>query len=155
MRALIAMSGGVDSSVAAKLMVDEGYDCVGCTMKLYQNADAGVSREHTCCALNDVEDARSVARKLKMLYYVFNFTDDFRSKIIDKFVDSYEKGITPNPCIDCNRYMKFDKLFNRAAILNCQYVVTGHYARIIHDKEGYHLKKHWILQKIRATFSIP
>ncbi|MCH3915076.1 MAG: tRNA 2-thiouridine(34) synthase MnmA [Acidaminococcaceae bacterium] len=141
MRALIAMSGGVDSSVAAKLAINNGYECVGCTMKLYQNADAGLSREHTCCALNDVEDARSVARKLKMPYYVFNFTDDFRSKIIDKFISSYESGITPNPCIDCNRYMKFAKLFDRAKILNCQYIVTGHYARITQDVSGYHLKK--------------
>lgn len=141
MRALIAMSGGVDSSVAAKLTIDKGYDCVGCTMKLYQNADAGIPRDHTCCALNDVEDARSVARKLKMLYYVFNFTDDFRAKIIDKFVASYQRGVTPNPCIDCNRYMKFAKLFDRAKILNCQYIVTGHYGRITKDGAGYHLKK--------------
>jgi tRNA-specific 2-thiouridylase len=141
MRALIAMSGGVDSSVAAKLTINKGYECVGCTMKLYQNADAGLPREHTCCALSDVEDARSVARKLKMPYYVFNFTDDFRSKVIDKFIASYESGITPNPCIDCNHYMKFAKLFDRAKILNCQYIVTGHYARITQDVSGYHLKK--------------
>ena len=141
MKALIAMSGGVDSSVAAKLMVDQGYTCIGCTMKLYHNEDAGIPRSHTCCSLDDVEDARSVAYKLGIPYYVFNFTRDFKAKVIDKFVDSYLHGVTPNPCIDCNRYLKFAKLFERAQILDCDYVVTGHYARI--EKEGgkYILKK--------------
>ena len=140
-RALIAMSGGVDSSLAAKLIKDAGYDCVGCTMKLYGNEDIGVSRGHTCCTLEDAEDARAVAYKIGMPYYVFNFTDDFREKVISKFVSSYEHALTPNPCIDCNRYMKFDKLFERAKILGCEYVVTGHYARI--EKRGgeFFLKK--------------
>ena len=100
MKALIAMSGGVDSSVAAKLMVNQGYTCIGCTMKLYHNEDAGIPRSHTCCSLDDVEDARSVAYKLGIPYYVFNFTRDFKAKVIDKFVDSYLRGVTPNPCID-------------------------------------------------------
>ena len=140
-KALIAMSGGVDSSVAAKLCRDMGYECIGCTMKLYQNEDAGLPRSHTCCALDDVEDARAVAFKLHMPYYVFNFSDDFREKVIDSFVHSYECGITPNPCIDCNRYMKFDKLFTRAQLLGCEYVVTGHYARIERVGGQYVLKK--------------
>lgn len=142
-RALIAMSGGVDSSVAAKLMLDQGYECIGCTMKLFHNEDAGISNKHTCCSLDDVEDARSVAYSLGMKHYVFNFSDDFKEKIIEKFICSYEAGITPNPCIDCNRYMKFDKLYQRAQILNCEYVVTGHYARIEYDSatEKYMLKK--------------
>lgn len=141
MKALIAMSGGVDSSVAAKLMAEQGYECIGCTMKLYANEDAGIPRDHTCCSLSDVEDARSVAYKLGMPYYVFNFKSDFQEKVIDKFVKSYEAGITPNPCIDCNQYMKFDKLFERAKILKCDYVVTGHYARIEKEGESYLLKK--------------
>lgn len=140
-KALIAMSGGVDSSVAAYLTQSQGFECVGCTMKLYQNEDAGVSKNHTCCSLDDVEDARSVARKLKMPYYVFNFSDDFKEKIINKFVDSYLHGRTPNPCIDCNRYMKFDKLFERAEILGCNYIVTGHYARIECENGKFVLKK--------------
>lgn len=140
-KALIAMSGGVDSSVAAKLMVEQGYDCVGCTMKLYDNEDVGISRSHTCCSLDDVEDAREVAYSLGMPYYVFQMKDGFREKVIQKFVQSYEAGITPNPCIDCNRYMKFEKLFEKAAILECQYVVTGHYARIEYDGSHYLLKK--------------
>ena len=140
-KALIAMSGGVDSSLAAKLMKDRGFECIGCTMKLYHNNDAGIERSRTCCSLDDVEDARSVAYKLGMPFYVFNFTDAFRDTVIRKFIESYEKGITPNPCIDCNRYMKFEKLFERARILGCDYIVTGHYARIEYDGEKYLLKK--------------
>ena len=140
-RALIAMSGGVDSSLAAKLMQDDGYECIGCTMRLFQNEDAGLERSRTCCSLEDVEDARSVADELGMRFYVFNFTDDFRNTVIRRFVESYQNGITPNPCIDCNRYMKFGKLFDRAKILDCDCVVTGHYVRIEERDGRYVLKK--------------
>lgn len=139
-KALIAMSGGVDSSMAAKLTIDKGFECIGCTMKLYHNEDVGVEHSRGCCSLDDVEDARSVAYKLGMPFYVFNFTDAFRNTVICKFIESYEKGITPNPCIDCNRYMKFDKLYERAKILNCDYIVTGHYA-IIEERDGKFLLK--------------
>lgn len=135
------MSGGVDSSLAARLTKDVGFDCVGCTMRLYNNEDIGLSREHVCCSLEDVEDARNVACKIGIPYYVFNFSDDFREKVISKFVSSYEHSLTPNPCIDCNRYMKFDKLFRRAKILGCDYMVTGHYARIEEHDGKYYLKK--------------
>ena len=140
-RALIAMSGGVDSSLAAKLMQDDGYECIGCTMRLFHNEDAGLERSRTCCSLEDVEDARSVAYELGMRFYVFNFTDDFRNTVIRSFVESYQNGITPNPFIDCNRYMKFGKLFDRAKILDCNCVVTGHYARIEEQDGRYVLKK--------------
>lgn len=142
-KALIAMSGGVDSSVAAYLMKRDGYDCIGVTMKLFQNEDIGISREHTCCSLDDVEDARSVALRLDIPHYTFNFADRFKEEVMDKFARSYEEGKTPNPCIDCNRYLKFSKLFQRAKELDCDYVVTGHYARIEYDKESgrYLLKK--------------
>lgn len=140
-KALIAMSGGVDSSLAAKLMKDKGFDCIGCTMKLYYNEDVGIEHSRTCCSLDDVEDARSVAYKLGMPFYVFNFTEAFRDTVIRKFIESYENGITPNPCIDCNRYMKFDKLFERAKILGCDYIVTGHYARIEEENGKFVLKK--------------
>lgn len=139
-KALIAMSGGVDSSVAALLTKNMGYDCVGCTMRLYNNEDVGVNSK-TCCSLNDVEDARSVAYRLGMPYYVFNFSDDFGEKIIDKFINCYFEGATPNPCIDCNRYMKFDKLYERAKILGCDYIVSGHYARIEEENGRRVLKK--------------
>ena len=141
MKILIAMSGGVDSSVAAKLLCDAGNECIGCTMKLFDNCDAGLSRSRTCCSLDDIEDARSVAFSLGMRYYVFNFKDDFREKVIKKFASAYLAGQTPNPCIDCNRYMKFDKLYERARLLGCDKIATGHYARIEFDGEKYLLKK--------------
>lgn len=141
MKALIAMSGGVDSSLAAKIIKDAGYDCVGCTMKLYDNEDLGISRQHTCCSLDDVEDARSVAYKIGIPYYVFNFKDGFREHVINRFVSAYEAGRTPNPCIDCNRFMKFDKLFERAKVLGCDYVVTGHYVRVEEENGKFLLKK--------------
>lgn len=140
-KAIIAMSGGVDSSVAAFLMKEKGFDCIGATMKLYDNEEIGISREKTCCSLDDIEDARAVARRLSMLYYVFNFKDEFEKKVIDKFISTYENGGTPNPCIDCNRYLKFEKLFQRMNELDFDYVVTGHYARI-EEKDGwFYLKK--------------
>lgn len=141
MKILIAMSGGVDSSVAAKLLCDAGNECIGYTMKLFDNCDAGLSRSRTCCSLDDIEDARSVAFSLGMRYYVFNFKDDFREKVIKKFASAYLAGQTPNPCIDCNRYMKFDKLYERARLLGCDKIATGHYARIEFDGEKYMLKK--------------
>ena len=140
-KVLVAMSGGVDSSVAAKLLTDAGYDCVGCMMKLYDNEDAGIPKGHTCCSLDDAEDARSVARRLGFPFYVFNLKDKFAACVIDRFVDAYEHGVTPNPCIDCNRYLKFDKLFERADILGCRYIATGHYARVERAGEKYVLKK--------------
>lgn len=141
MKVLVAMSGGVDSGVAAKLLKDRGFECVGCTMKLFSNGDAGIPRERTCCSLNDVEDARSVAFRLGMPHYVFNFSRGFREQVIGRFISGYENGETPNPCIDCNRFMKFDKLFERAEILGCGYVATGHYARIEKNGSLFTLKK--------------
>lgn len=141
-KAMIAMSGGVDSSVAAKLMCDMGYDCVGVTMRLYDN-DIVESKGKTCCSEDDVYDARMVAYKLGMQFLVFNFIEDFKENVISKFVSSYEMGATPNPCIDCNRYMKFDKLSERAKVLGYDYVVTGHYAVIDFDEQSsrYRLRK--------------
>ncbi len=141
MKALIAMSGGVDSSVAAYLIRERGLDAIGCTMKLYDNEDANIPKENTCCSNDDIEDARSVATRLGMPYYVFNFKDDFKEKVIDNFIYCYEHGMTPNPCIECNRYLKFNKLFDRANALECDYVVTGHYAQIEETPDGYVLKK--------------
>ena len=140
-KALIAMSGGVDSSVAAFLMKQAGYDCVGVTMKLFQNEDVGVNRARTCCSLNDVEDARSVARRLGIPYYVFTFSNDFKNQVIGRFVAAYESGATPNPCINCNRHLKFDRLFQRARELGCEAIVTGHYARIEMQDSRYVLEK--------------
>ena len=132
-RALIAMSGGVDSSVAACLMKRSGYQCIGATMRLFDNSILEDGQESTCCSLDDVEYARSVAYRLNIPHYVFNFTDDFRERVMDKFVRCYECGATPNPCIDCNRYLKFEHLLRRGLELGCDYVVTGHYAQIRQD----------------------
>lgn len=140
-KAIVAMSGGVDSSVAALFMKEQGYECIGATMKLYDNDDIGVDREKTCCSLDDIEDARAVAYKLDMPYYVFNFKDEFEKKVIDKFISTYEAGGTPNPCIDCNRYLKFEKLMKRMEELQYDCVVTGHYADIEYVNGRYMLKK--------------
>ena len=141
MKALIAMSGGVDSSVAAYLAQREGYECIGCTMKLYTNEDAGLSERHTCCSLDDVEDTRSVAYRLGMPYYVFNFSEGFRERVMLPFAADYCRGRTPNPCIECNRCMKFEALLRRAEELGCDKIVTGHYARVERAGERYILRK--------------
>ena len=147
MKALIAMSGGVDSSVAAKLMTDKGYECVGATMRLYDREDdtdvtcVAEGKCRTCCSETDAADARAVAGKLDMPFYTLNYKDQFRDKVIGKFIDSYERGITPNPCIDCNRYLKFDILLDKAMELGCDKVVTGHYARIEKSSDGSYLLK--------------
>lgn len=140
--ALIAMSGGVDSAVAAFLMKEAGFSCVGATMRLYENADIDFAGEKSCCSLEDVEDARAVAARIGIPYYVFNFKEDFSRQVIDRFVESYERGCTPNPCIDCNRFLKFDRMYRRARELGLNYVVTGHYARIDQGETG-----RWRLRK--------
>lgn len=141
MKAMIAMSGGVDSSVAALIIKQQQYECIGCTMKLFDNEAIGISEESTCCSLDDIADARAIADRLGMDYYVFNYCEGFRSRVMDKFADSYMHARTPNPCIDCNRYMKFEGLFKRARELDCDYIVTGHYARIEKDGDKFVLKK--------------
>lgn len=133
-RVLVAMSGGVDSSVAALLLRDAGFDACGVTMKLFDNEVAGaggacVVGESTCCSQSDVEDARQVAFGLGLEHFTFNFTGTFGREVIDRFCDAYLGGRTPNPCIDCNRYLKFAALQQRRAQLGYDYVATGHYAR--------------------------
>ena len=124
MKALIGMSGGVDSSVAAYLMMEAGYTCVGATMRLYTGQDTG------CCDPAAVDDARSVADRLQIPFHVLDFSEDFRSLVMDHFTSSYESGLTPNPCVECNRHLKFDKFLESAFALGCDCIVTGHYARI-------------------------
>ncbi len=134
-RVVVAMSGGVDSSVAAHLVTQEGWEAIGVSMQVwdYRNHGGSCSRA-TCCAPDDFTDARKVAAKANIPYYVFDFEASFRKKVIDKFISSYKKGITPNPCIDCNAKVKFRELRERAASLNIPYIATGHYAQIIQDE---------------------
>ncbi len=139
-RAMIAMSGGVDSSVAAYLITQQGYDTIGVTMNLHHGDD---TQENSCCSSKDIEDARCVAERLGIPYYVFNYTDNFKEQVISRFVDAYRNGRTPNPCIDCNRYIKFDRLLQKAQELGFDFVVTGHYAITEYDEKSgrYLLKK--------------
>lgn len=141
-KVMLAMSGGVDSSCALLMLQRQGYEVIGATMHLYDNEDIGL-KSKTCCSLNDVEDAKAVASRFNVPHYVFNFKDRFKSDVIDRFNSEYLKGHTPNPCIDCNRYLKFDALLERAKMMECDYIATGHYARIEFDEVSgrYLLKK--------------
>ena len=142
MKALIAMSGGVDSSAAAWLTREAGYDCTGAMMRMF-DSDILPCGDSSCCSLDDAEDARSVARKMGMPFYVFNAKSAFAEHVICDFIRSYEAGLTPNPCINCNRHLKFDYFLRQAEILGCDKIVTGHYARISYDEN----RGRWLLRK--------
>lgn len=133
---LVGMSGGVDSAAAAALLQDAGYTATGCTLRLLNNDDIGRELESGCCSLDDVEDARSAARRLGMDFFVFNFRDLFRHCVMDDFVNGYQAGRTPNPCIECNRHIKFNALLRRADELEIDYIATGHYARTDYDESN-------------------
>ncbi|WP_330586795.1 tRNA 2-thiouridine(34) synthase MnmA [Aminipila terrae] len=143
-KVLVGMSGGVDSSVSVFLLQQQGYEVSGVTLKLFDNEDIGIEdKEKTCCSLSDVQDARSVAAKLGCRHYVFNYSEWFMEDVVKKFATSYEEGRTPNPCIDCNRYIKFSRMLERARFLEFDYIATGHYAQIEKDPDSgrYLLKK--------------
>lgn len=143
-RVVIGMSGGVDSSVAAYLLKKEGYDVIGVTMQIWQDKDKeDYEREGGCCSLSAVEDARRVCNKLDIPFYVMNFKQVFEKKVIDYFVDEYILGRTPNPCIACNKHVKFDALLERSKALEADFVATGHYARVLYD-EGF---RRYIIKK--------
>lgn len=144
-KVVVAMSGGVDSSVAAAILKEEGYQVIGVTMQIWpsEREACGIDRFDGCCGLNAVEDARAAAYKLGIPHYVMNFRDIFAQKVIAYFCQEYSLGRTPNPCIRCNQYIKFDALLERAKGLGADFVATGHYARVIRDKASgrYLLKK--------------
>src|SRR5271170_6185339 len=133
-RVLVAMSGGVDSSVAAAILREDGYDVVGVAMRLAPEPATPIAkRRGTCCSHDDFEDARRVAERIDFPFYVVDLRADFATRVVDNFVSEYLGGRTPNPCVMCNREIKFDRLWSRARALNADYVATGHYARITQD----------------------
>lgn len=155
-RVMVGMSGGVDSSVAAALLLEKGYDVVGITMQIWP--DKGEERkavEGGCCSLSAVDDARRVSEKLGIPYYVLNFKDIFENKVIDYFKSEYLKGRTPNPCIACNRYVKFEALLSKALSMGMDYIATGHYARIEYsDEKGRYLLKKSVTALKDQTYAL-
>ncbi len=143
-KVMVGMSGGVDSSTAAALLLDQGYEVYGVTLKLWDAPEVceGI-KTRTCCSLEDVEDARAVAFRLGIPFYVLNMKQLFEEKVVSYFVDSYLTGETPNPCIACNQYVKFQAMLEKAIALGMDYIATGHYARVAFDEETgrYNLKK--------------
>lgn len=145
----VGMSGGVDSSVAAWLLKEQGFDVIGVTMQIWQDEEPLAMAENGgCCGLSAVDDARRVADRLDIPYYVLNFKREFKDNVIDYFIDEYVHARTPNPCIACNRYVKWEALLNRAMELGCDYIATGHYARVCRlDNGRYALQKSAAVRK--------
>lgn len=142
-RVVIGMSGGVDSTVAAFLLKEQGYDVIGVTMKVWDDpSDDYTERIGGCCSLSAVEDARRAAERIGIPFYVMNFKQPFKEAVIDRFVTEYEAGRTPNPCVACNKHIKFDLLLKKAHELGAWYVATGHYARIEQSETG-----RWLLKR--------
>lgn len=143
-KVLVGMSGGVDSSAAALILKEQGYEVCGCTLRLYDNSVLGEGyAEGGCCSLSDVDDARSVCRKIGIDHVTLNFTDDFAKYVMKPFADSYINGETPNPCIECNKYMKFGTMLRRAELLGFDYIATGHYADVCYDDN----RGRWLLKR--------
>lgn len=148
-KVVVGMSGGVDSSVAAYLLKEQGYDVIGVTMQIWQEESREIEEENGgCCGLSAVDDARRVASALEIPYYVMNFKKEFKEKVIDYFVQEYLNGRTPNPCIACNRYVKWESLLKRSMDIGADYIATGHYARVVRLENGrYTLKRSATLTK--------
>jgi len=149
-RVVVAMSGGVDSSVAAALLKEQGYEVIGLTMCF--NLAEKDGKKPSCCGLAGIEDARRVAQKLGIRHYVINLNKDFSRQVIHNFYQEYLSGRTPNPCVRCNQFIKFGILFDKAVNLGAQFLATGHYARVVKSKQGYLLKKARDLKKDQSYF---
>lgn len=152
---VVGMSGGVDSSVAAYLLKKQGYRVIGVTMQIWQDEDHDkAAEEGGCCGLSAVDDARLVCQKLDIPYYVMNFKQEFKRNVIDNFVDEYICGRTPNPCIRCNRYVKWEGLLNRSLAIGADYIATGHYARIIKLENGRYSIAESVTDKKDQTYAL-
>src|SRR4051812_40694008 len=141
-RVVVAMSGGVDSAVAAGLLVRQGYDVVGITMRLWTKDDPeGRVNQKRCCGVEDVDDARAAAEVLGIPHYVLNLEEEFGKRVVQYFIDEYERGRTPNPCLACNEHVKFRALLDRALAFDADYLATGHYARVGQDEGSFQLRR--------------
>ena len=157
-KVVVGMSGGVDSSVAAYLLKEQGYDVIGVTMQIWQDEESKIQEENGgCCGLSAVDDARKVAAQIGIPYYVMNFKKDFQEKVIDYFVDEYLHGRTPNPCIACNRYVKWESLLPRSMEIGADYIATGHYARVEQLPNGRYAIRHsatWSKDQTYALYNL-
>ena len=154
-KVVVGMSGGVDSSVAAYLLKQQGYDVIGVTMQIWQDEEEIKNQENGgCCGLSAVDDARRVATTLDIPYYVMNFKNEFKSSVMDYFVKEYLDGRTPNPCIACNRYVKWESLLKRSLDIGADYIATGHYARIIQLENGRYTLKRSVTDAKDQTYAL-
>lgn len=154
-KVVVGMSGGVDSSVAAYLLKEEGYDVIGVTMQIWQeDTNCNIEQKGGCCGISAVEDARRVAAVLDIPYYVMNFRDEFKKNVIDYFVDEYLQGRTPNPCNACNRYVKWESLLKRSLEIGADYIATGHYARIEKLQNGRYAIKNSVTAAKDQTYAL-
>ena len=154
-KVVVGMSGGVDSSVAAYLLKEQGYDVIGVTMQIWQDEEQAMQEENGgCCGLSAVDDARRVAQQLDIPYYVMNFKNEFKDKVMDYFVREYLCGRTPNPCIACNRYVKWESLLKRSMEIGADYIATGHYARIMQLANGRYTLKTSVTAAKDQTYAL-